>query len=110
MPTRKQGWMNLVMTDALIHLRVPAATKARWVQKSRAEGMRLTDWITEKVEGMDQIDKPLYHVVSVSKDGNAHSSYQRANSPQEAIETARYYMLPQQKNGEITAVLVDDED
>jgi hypothetical protein len=38
------------MEDALIHLRVPAATKARWVQQSRAAGMRLTDWITEKVE------------------------------------------------------------
>lgn len=97
------------MTDAFIHLRVPAATKARWVQKSRVEGKRLTDWITEKVEGMDQIDKPLYHVVSVSKDGNVHGSYQRENSPQEAIETAKYYMLPQQRDGEITAVLADDE-
>lgn len=38
------------MTDALIHLRVPAATKARWVRQSRSEGKRLTDWITEKVE------------------------------------------------------------
>lgn len=38
------------MNDALIHLRVPAATKARWVRASRAAGMRLTDWITEAVE------------------------------------------------------------
>lgn len=38
------------MTDALIHLRVPAATKARWVRASRAAGMRLTDYITEAVE------------------------------------------------------------
>lgn len=38
------------MTDSLIHLRVPAATKARWVRQSRTEGKRLTDWITEKVE------------------------------------------------------------
>lgn len=36
--------------DALIHLRVPAATKARWVRESRAEGMRLTGWITRAVE------------------------------------------------------------
>ena len=36
--------------DALIHLRVPAATKARWVRESRAAGMRLTDWIVERVE------------------------------------------------------------
>ena len=36
--------------EALIHLRVPAATKARWVRESRAAGMRLTDWIVSKVE------------------------------------------------------------
>lgn len=38
------------MTDATIHLRVPAATKARWVRQSRAAGMRLTDWIVQRVE------------------------------------------------------------
>ena len=38
------------MSDALIHLRVPAATKARWVRQSRAAGMRLTDWIVEQLE------------------------------------------------------------
>lgn len=38
------------MTDALIHMRVPAETKARWVRESRNDGKRLTDWIVEKVE------------------------------------------------------------
>lgn len=38
------------MNDAIIHLRVPAETKARWVRESRAEGKRLTDWICEAVE------------------------------------------------------------
>lgn len=38
------------MTDALIHLRVPVATKGRWVRASRAAGMRLTDWIVDTVE------------------------------------------------------------
>ena len=39
------------MSDtAIIHLRVPAATKARWVRQSRAAGMRLTDWIVQRVE------------------------------------------------------------
>lgn len=33
------------MNDSLIHLRVPAATKGRWIRASRAAGMRLTDWI-----------------------------------------------------------------
>lgn len=36
--------------EALIHLRVPAALKARWVRLSRARGQRLTDWIIERVE------------------------------------------------------------
>lgn len=38
------------MTDALIHLRVPATRKGRWVRASRADGLRLTDWITQIVE------------------------------------------------------------
>ena len=36
--------------DALIHLRVPAEVKGRWVKESRLEGMKLTDWITGRVE------------------------------------------------------------
>ena len=38
------------MSEALIHLRVPAALKARWVRQSRAESLRLTDWIIQRVE------------------------------------------------------------
>lgn len=37
-------------SDALIHLRVPMAVKARWVAQSRREGKKLTDWIVDKVE------------------------------------------------------------
>ena len=37
-------------SEALIHLRVPAELKARWVRESRAAGMRLTDWIVQRVE------------------------------------------------------------
>lgn len=46
-----------MQTDSQIHLRVPAATKARWVRESRAAGMRLTDWIVQRVEAqpMDKI-------------------------------------------------------
>lgn len=40
------------MTDAFVHLRVPAAIKARWVRESRAAGMRLTDWIVQRVEAV----------------------------------------------------------
>ena len=41
------------MSEATIHLRVPAETKARWVRESRAAGMRITDWIIEKIDGKD---------------------------------------------------------
>lgn len=36
--------------DALVHLRIPAATKGRWVRASRAAGLRLTDWIMLAVD------------------------------------------------------------
>lgn len=42
------------MSDALISLRVPAATKGRWVRASRAAGQRLTDYITSAVEAYMQ--------------------------------------------------------
>jgi len=42
------------MTESMIHLRVPAATKGRWVRASRAAGMRLTDYITCAVEAYMQ--------------------------------------------------------
>lgn len=38
------------MDDAVIHLRVPAATKARWVRSSRDAGIRLSDWIIDRVD------------------------------------------------------------
>ena len=39
----------MTSSEALIHLRVPAELKARWVRESRSAGMRLTDWITARV-------------------------------------------------------------
>ena len=47
-------------SDALIHLRVPAETKARWVRESRAAGMRLTDWIVSKVEA-----QPMHKITPI---------------------------------------------
>jgi antitoxin component of RelBE/YafQ-DinJ toxin-antitoxin module len=40
--------------DSLIHLRVPAVTKGRWVRVSRAAGIRLSDWIIDAVEAQMQ--------------------------------------------------------
>lgn len=45
------GRARAMTTEAIVHLRVPAATKARWVRESRAAGMRLTDWVNQRVEG-----------------------------------------------------------
>jgi hypothetical protein len=45
-----------MMPDAYIHLRVPAATKGRWIRASRTAGMRLTDWIVQKVEHQMQLE------------------------------------------------------
>ena len=42
------------MTDSLIHLRVPAAVKGRWVRASRSAGMKLTDYIVDAVEAYMQ--------------------------------------------------------
>ena len=42
------------MADAIIHLRIPAATKGCWVRASRAAGQRLTDYITSAVEAYMQ--------------------------------------------------------
>jgi len=38
------------MTNTIIHLHVPAATKGRWIRASRAAGLRLTDYIVNAVE------------------------------------------------------------
>ena len=42
------------MTESLIHLRVPATVKGRWVRASRAAGMRLTNYIIDAVEAYMQ--------------------------------------------------------
>lgn len=42
------------MAETIIHLRVPAATKGRWVRASRAASQRLTDYITSAVEAYMQ--------------------------------------------------------
>jgi hypothetical protein len=33
-----------------VHLRVTAEKKGRWIRASRAEGMKLSDWIEKKVD------------------------------------------------------------
>jgi len=42
---------------AIIHMRVPAELKARWVRESRAAGVRLTDWIIDAVDRRIEQDR-----------------------------------------------------
>ena len=64
--------------DALIHLRVPASLKARWVRESRAAGMRLTDWIVSKVEA-----QPMHKSTPISIPiGMSFSALRLARDPQ----------------------------
>lgn len=42
--------------DSIIHLRVLGATKGEWVRASRTKGMKLGDWITQKVNMSTDFD------------------------------------------------------
>lgn len=74
--------------DAVIHLRVPAPTKARWVRDSRAAGMRLTDWIVSRVDAMPKITIPdlPFSALRLSRDSNGSVSFDLATVA--AIERA----------------------
>lgn len=70
------------MSNAYIHLRVPAATKASWVAHSRAAGMRLTDFITAAVEAYVTeltkiaIPKDLpFSALNLQRDADGHISF-----------------------------------
>lgn len=69
--------------DALIHLRVPAATKAAWVRESRAAGMRLTDWIVARVER--PMPQPKAIAISIPVD-LSFSALQLSRTPDGEIE------------------------
>lgn len=57
------------MKDAIITIRIPAPTKGRWIRSSRAEGKRLTDWITERVEST--MSKSAQEIIDIIKDAGA---------------------------------------
>jgi hypothetical protein len=72
------------LTESLIHLRVPAAVKSRWIRASRAAGMRLTDWITQAVEArMQQLTKMTvsipdgldFSALRLARDPDGHVSF-----------------------------------
>ena len=64
--------------DALIHLRVSPALKGPWVRESRAVGMRLTDWIIQRVEA-----RPMKKITPISiPQGLAFAALRLARDPQ----------------------------
>ena len=76
--------------EALIHLRVPAATKARWVRESRASGMRLTDWIIEKV---DKIMTKKYQIAD-QNNGPFGEIYETEAAAEAALDDLVSELLP----------------
>lgn len=63
--------------DVLVHLRVPAALKARWVRESRAAGMRLNNWIVQRVEA-----HPMEQTTPITlPEGMAFAELQLARDP-----------------------------
>ena len=66
------------MSDAFVHMRVPASLKARWVRESRAAGMRLTDWIVQRVEA-----QPMKQITPISiPAGMVFADLRLARAPQ----------------------------
>ena len=69
--------------DALIHLRVPASLKGRWVRVSRAAGMRLSDWIVQAVEARMEMqqtrviipDEIMFADLRLARDADGHVSF-----------------------------------
>lgn len=59
--------------DALIHLRVPSALKGPWVRESRAVGMRLTDWIIQRVEARPMNVYPIPEALASKYHGAGHA-------------------------------------
>lgn len=56
--------------DALIHLRVPATLKGRWVAESRKQGQKLTEWIVRQVENDMQftVEQIIQEVAALALD------------------------------------------
>ena len=59
--------------DALIHLRVPAAIKARWVRESKSQDLKLTDWITKKLEARTMNVYKIPEALASKYHGSGHA-------------------------------------
>lgn len=69
------------MTDSIVHLRVPAVTKARWVRESRAARMRLTDWIVARIDAGKgkAMTRTEYTIVATDRSVDARAAADACN-------------------------------
>lgn len=76
---------------SVIHISVPRALKARWVKASQARGLKLTDWIIERVErekGLEMAKKTFVKFVGGAwLDGKDVALYESAGQYVAAVET-----------------------
>lgn len=89
--------------EALIHLRVPATTKARWVRQSRSEGKKLSDWIIEKIDKKGTaMDAKVFIVQTYNTQTRNPDEFTQvtADSALDAIEKVGEFKI----NGDYTSV------
>ncbi len=58
---------------SVIHINVPRAAKARWVKASQARGMKLTDWIIQRVEARPMNIYPIPEALASKYHGAGHA-------------------------------------
>ncbi len=59
--------------EALVHLRVTAGQKARWVRESQAQGLKLTDWIVHKLKARTMTVLKIPEALARKYHGSGHA-------------------------------------
>lgn len=72
--------------EALIHLRVPAELKARWVRESRAASMKLTEWIVSRVERPMNIPETIAEVAGLAEQAADLPIYFKSRQAADGVE------------------------
>lgn len=58
---------------SVIHITVPRALKARWVRESQAQGLKLTDWITHKLNARTMTVHKIPEALAHKYHGSGHA-------------------------------------
>lgn len=58
---------------AVIHIQVPRELKARWVRQSQARGLKLTDWIIQRLEERPVNVYKIPDLLSTKYAGSGHA-------------------------------------